>query len=262
MDALIGYSGFVGSNLALAHDFEARFNSTNIDDATDRSFGRLVCAGVPADKWAADRDGTADRLNIDRLMKVLGTVSAEQAILISTTEVYAEASGRTEQDDIDTEGNDPYGRNRALLEIAFRKRFPDALIVRLPGLFGPGLKKNVIHDLLTDHEVHKINTDGVHQFYDVRWLWEDLERATEEGIQTLNIATPPIKMADLCREVFGVALVNKAPDPAREDVQSEHAADWGESGSYLYSREIVLSAMRDFVNGYPDRKPLTVPPGP
>ena len=262
MDALIGHTGFVGSNLAKAHGFEACFNSSNIADATDRSFELLVCAGVRAEKWIANKDEVSDMARIEELMKVLRTVKAEQAVLISTTDVYADTQGRTEQDDIDIEENQPYGRNRALFEIAFRKRFPNALIIRLPGLFGPGLKKNVVHDLIKDHEVEKINTDGVHQYYDVRWLWKDINIAIDEGIQTLNIATPPIKVRELGRQVFGVDYVNPAPNPAQYDMQSEHAGDWGESGSYLYSLDAVLAAMREFVQGHPDRKPLSLPSWP
>jgi hypothetical protein len=41
-----------------------------------------------------------------------------------------------------------YGRNRRALEAFCADRFDDCLIVRLPALFGPGLRKNFIFDLL------------------------------------------------------------------------------------------------------------------
>ncbi len=49
--------------------------------------------------------------------------------------------------------------------------------MRLPGLYGPGLKKNVIFDFLHDNDVHKIDSRGVFQFYDTTRLWRDLEIA-------------------------------------------------------------------------------------
>ena len=50
-DALIGYTGFVGSNLEATHEFGAKFNSRNITEIEGQSFGHLVCAGAPAKKW-------------------------------------------------------------------------------------------------------------------------------------------------------------------------------------------------------------------
>jgi hypothetical protein len=53
-----------------------------------------------------------------------------------------------EETDIDTEGLLAYGLNRYRLECMVRERYPDALIVRLPGLFGRGIKKNFIYDYI------------------------------------------------------------------------------------------------------------------
>ncbi|MCW5897654.1 MAG: hypothetical protein KIT10_00155 [Flavobacteriales bacterium] len=259
-DALIGHTGFVGSNLLAAHPFTALFRSTDIEVARGRSFGLLVCAGVRAEKWIANRDEAADRANIDRLTDVLATVSARRAVLISTTDVYADTRGRDEDHPADLADNQPYGRNRALLELAFRALFPEALIVRLPGLFGPGLKKNVIHDLIKDHEVEKIDTAGVHQYYDVRWLWKDLQRAMEAGIRTLNITAPPMRVEDLCADVFGVRYHNPGPRPADYDMRSKNDRVWGGRDGYLYDAHTVLAAMKEFVATHPGRRPLHLPP--
>ena len=79
---------------------------------------------------------------------------------------------------------------------------------------------------------------------------------------SIPVEVVPIKVQDLGRQVFGVDYVNPAPNPAQYDMQSEHAGDWGESGSYLYSLDAVLAAMREFVQGHPDRKPLSLPSWP
>ena len=43
---LIGYSGFIGGNLARATRFDGLYNSKNIETIAGQSFGLLVCAGA------------------------------------------------------------------------------------------------------------------------------------------------------------------------------------------------------------------------
>ena len=45
-------------------------------------------------------------------------------------------------------GINPYGLNRYYLEAWARKQYPNALIVRLPGLYGYNIKKNFIYDYM------------------------------------------------------------------------------------------------------------------
>ena len=262
MDALIGHTGFVGSNLAEAHDFGACFNSANIDTAIGRSFDLLVCAGVRAEKWITNQDEAADKRNIETLLDVLRTITAKEAILISTTDVYADTRGRHENDPVDGVINQPYGRNRAWFENAFTALFPNARVIRLPGLFGPRLRKNVINDLIKDHEVFKINSDGEHQYYDVRWLWGDLQRCRERDIRSLNICSPPIQVETLAREIFGVKLHAPREGAPIYDMRTLHDVDWGRSDGYLYGLDEVLAAMRESVDQHPDRKPLQLPKYP
>ena len=53
-----------------------------------------------------------------------------------------------ENSEIDTEGLHAYGYNRYQLELWVREKYPDALIIRLPGLFGKNIKKNFIYDFI------------------------------------------------------------------------------------------------------------------
>ena len=71
-DALIGYSGFVGSTLLRQRSFEHLFRSTNIADVRKGRFDLVICAGAPAQKWIANRDPEGDTENISRLIEDLG----------------------------------------------------------------------------------------------------------------------------------------------------------------------------------------------
>ena len=74
-DALIGFTGFVGSNLARQHTFGALFNSSNISDIHDQHFDTLVFSGARAVKWWANKNAAEDWEGIQAALQPLATVS-------------------------------------------------------------------------------------------------------------------------------------------------------------------------------------------
>lgn len=148
MDALIGNTGFVGGHLASQHIFGAQFNSRTIHTAAGQSFGAVACAAAPGSMMLANRFPEQDAQQIRSMMDQLYQIRAERFVLISSIAVLA-AFGR--RDDEDTQAFEtalPYGRHRRALETFCANRFPHCLIVRLPALFGAGLKKNFLFDIL------------------------------------------------------------------------------------------------------------------
>jgi hypothetical protein len=147
MKALIGYTGFVGGNLAKQHDFDGLFNSRTIEQAIGQHFEILVCSAAPGAMFAANRDPERDREQIEQLMSQLSGINACKLILISTIAVL---SGFSSQDETTQafERDIPYGAHRRMLEEFAEAHFPYVLIVRLPALFGPGLKKNFLFDIM------------------------------------------------------------------------------------------------------------------
>src|SRR3954452_9897381 len=107
--ALIGHTGFVGSNLARQHRFDATYNSSNIDSISGEEFDLLVCAGVRAEKWIANANPDADRAGIERLLKAVGTVKAHRAVLISSVDVFIAPAEVDETTPVVTAGLHPYG---------------------------------------------------------------------------------------------------------------------------------------------------------
>lgn len=245
--ALIGYTGFVGGNLARQRAFDELFNSSNIDEISDRNFDLIVCAGAPAEKWKANQDPAADLANIDRLIRALEDVDAEKFVLISTVDVFADPVGVDEDAPTPLEGLHAYGRNRRMLEEVIGSRF-DTLIVRLPGLYGPGLKKNVIYDFLRDNETRKIDSRAVFQFYGLDRLWRDIETALEAQLPLAHFATEPVSVAEVAHAAFGIEFSNEvSPTPARYDMRTRYAALFGGAPPYLESKARVLSGITAFV---------------
>ena len=95
--ALIGYSGFVGSTLLKQAPFESLYRSTNISDIKGLTFDTVVCAGAPAQKWMANQDPETDRQKIDGLIAHLKTIQCKTFILISTVDVFNNPIGVDEE---------------------------------------------------------------------------------------------------------------------------------------------------------------------
>ena len=189
-DALIGYTGFVGSNLVACHEFGTKFNSKNIAEIEGQSFGLLVCAGAPAKKWYANLHPDEDRETLDGLMAHLAKVKAERVVLISTVDVFRNPYLADENTPVDMEGLNAYGLNRRRLELFVKEHFKNVLIVRLPGLVGRGLRKNILFDFHNDNEVQKIDSRGVFQFYPVSRLWDDISKASAAGLGLIHSRSP------------------------------------------------------------------------
>ena len=148
MIALVGYTGFVGSNLHEAGKFDKVYNSKNIQKAYGTNPDLLVYAGLRAEKYLANNDPEKDLEQIRIAEDNISRINPKKLVLISTIDVFKKPSGVDEKSVIDTDGLHAYGYNRYLLECWVREHYPDALIVRLPGLFGKNIKKNFIYDFI------------------------------------------------------------------------------------------------------------------
>lgn len=147
IDVLVGSTGFVGGNLLFGHGFNLALHSTNVEEAFHEQVELLVYAGVPSAMFLANNDPDADL----EVMKVardnIQNINADKTVLISTIAVYADSRGKSEDEEPDFDGLAPYGSNRLQLEKWVRQDFPNTLIIRLPALYGIGLKKNFIFDM-------------------------------------------------------------------------------------------------------------------
>lgn len=148
MRALVGYTGFVGSNLYENGEFDAAYNSKNIEKAFGTRPDLLVYAGLRAEKYLANHAPEQDMELILQAEENISKIAPRKLILISTIDVFKVPREVDENSEIDTENLHAYGYNRYQLEIWVREKYPDALIIRLPALFGKNIKKNFIYDYI------------------------------------------------------------------------------------------------------------------
>lgn len=247
--ALIGHTGFVGGNLRATMSFDAFYNSSNIEEIVGRSFDLVVSAGAPAVKWLANQKPAEDRAAIERLMQNLSTVKARRFVLISTVDVYARPIDVDETTPIDLSTAQPYGRHRLMLEQFVREHFAQSVCIRLPGLFGRGLKKNIVFDFLHENRLDLIHQDGVFQFYDLANIGGDVATCLAAELGVVNFATEPVSVVDVAQHAFGRTFTNTLPAPGpRYDFHTVHAPAFGKTGPYLASRAEVLGGMKRFVD--------------
>lgn len=196
-DALLGSSGFVGSYIRehLDPDRTKYFNSKNIHDICNQTFDTVYCACVPAVKWWANANPEKDLAQIVELTKTLTSIKCKTFIHISTIDVHTL--------------EEPYGRNRHDLEQELLQHFEqhistNIIIVRLPALFGLGLKKNYLYDLMNDNHISKININSAFQWYYLGWLWKDVEKIRKDvgKINVYNLYSEPVETAEIVKEFF------------------------------------------------------------
>lgn len=252
INALIGYSGFVGSTLLKQATFNSLYRSTNIGEIDGESFDRVVSAGAPAQKWIANREPVADREKIDSLIAHLKTIQCKTFILISTVDVFKNPRGVDEDTPVEEDGLHAYGLHRRLLEKFVERHFPSYLIVRLPGLVGPGLRKNVIFDLLNGNNLHAVDSRGVFQFYPMANLWYDIQIALDAGLKLVHLTAEPVSVADVSLHGFGKPFEHVlAGNPAFYDMRTRYAQLFGASGHYQYSRRETIQAIRAYAQSEP-----------
>ena len=150
MNALVGYTGFVGSNIyaSAGNEIDAVYNSKNVGDAYGLKPDLLIYAGLRAEKFLANNEPEKDMQLIVQAEKNIKKINPKKLVLISTIDIFKVPKNVDENSDIDTNNLHAYGFNRYQLELWARENYPDALIIRLPGLFGKNIKKNFIYDYI------------------------------------------------------------------------------------------------------------------
>jgi hypothetical protein len=200
----------------------------------------------------ANREPEADLQKIEGLIAHLKTIRCKTFVLISTVDVFKSPIGVNEDTPVEEAGLHAYGLHRRLLEKFVEEHFASHLIVRLPGLVGPGLRKNVIFDFLNNNDLHVIESRGVFQFYPMINLWYDIQIALNAGLKLVHLTAEPISVAEISVSGFGKTfnqtLVNS---PARYDFQSKYAALFGGHGGYQYSKRETIQAVRAYAQSEP-----------
>jgi sugar phosphate isomerase/epimerase len=248
--AIVGYSGFVGSNLLQFYNFDYFYNSSNFHEAINGEFDTLFFCGVPAVKWYANKNPDEDFDVLYKIRSILETITVKKIILISTIDVYEYVnSEETEDYDCDFINNHTYGRNRYLFESFIQKKFDNYYIIRLPALFGKGLKKNVIYDLINGNQVGNIEKNTKFQWYDLNWLKNDIDIAIDNNIRICNLFTEPLETLEILN-LFNYPLdIYKTQSNMTYNLKTKHSNLFNSNiNGYIRDKNTVLNSIQEYLN--------------
>ncbi len=203
MISLVGYSGFVGSNLKARANFDKLYNSKNIGEAFGSSPDVLFYSGLPAEKFLADKFPEKDKARVEQAAKNITAINPKRVILISTVDVYRDTDNRTEDELIPAET--PYGKNRLWLENFVCENFRNYNIIRLPGLFGENLKKNFIYDLLV-YAPSMLTKDKIAELGNINRKIYEMYTEQENGFFRINADVDGAESKQLFKELGFSAL--------------------------------------------------------
>ena len=246
--ALIGFTGFIGSNLLRQTEFGYLYNRNNVVDSQNEEFDLVVCTAPSAEKWRANKEPERDLEEVNNLISSIKNIKTKHFVLVSTIDVYMNPYNVFEDTPMELNGLHPYGKNRYLIEKFVRRNFQNHLIVRLPALFGCGLKKNFLFDLINSNCLDWTDRDSEFQFYGLARLWADMNIAIHNSLKTINIVSEPVSAHEIASCCFNLDFDNKTlKPPAKYNVKSRYDYLFGGEKGYMYGKDVIIREISEFI---------------
>lgn len=211
---IIGGNGLTGSAIVRRcqiADLEYRvLQRDNYKEFLGKRCDILVYANGNALKWKANQNPFFDfHASLATVAQYIHEIKYDTYVQLSTVDVYSDKTtleGTAEDSPIQAESLDTYGFHKFLAEEYVRKfTGKKSLILRLPGLVGPGLQKNPVFDYIhpdkkvmisRQSRLNFIHTDSVAQI-----LFTLIDKSM---VGTFNVAASDSICIDDIAEITGV----------------------------------------------------------
>jgi nucleoside-diphosphate-sugar epimerase len=243
MKLLVGNTGLIGTTLKDSLVFDREYNRRNFERFySEMDDVYLSC--LPATKWLINQNPIEDYYNMMSIFNILKQFSYRKIVLFSTIDVYSHSPLKSNEKILPNYGELCYGSNRLIFESLIKTLECESLtILRLPGVYGKHIKKNVIYDLLNNNQVEKININSSYQWYDLSSLVDDVNKY-QDG--TYNLFPEPLDTADLL-EIFNSNPrdMNVSSEKTLYDFQTIY-----DSTGYIYSKERTVEKLKKFISEY------------
>ena len=242
---ILGGEGYVGQAyarlmVALGKPF-AVITRSNYQDFVGKSCELLINANGNSKKFLADRDPVWDfDASVASVVRSIENFKAQRYVLLSSGDVYPEQScpDVTREDlELDTRRMSRYGLHKRMAETMALSVHPRALVMRMGGFVGPGMKKNAVFDMLNDQKVW-LHPDSELQFISTdaaaMLVWSLIDRGVEGEIVNLG-ATGTVRIGTLHKRIGSRAPYADDPRKVRFELSTEKLRNL--SGTDLPSSE-------------------------
>lgn len=242
--SLIGYSGFIGQQLMKDYGKEIGniYNSKNIKKLKDVRHDTIIIAAPSATKWQANKNPKEDLAKVFKLIEAIQGVEANEVIHLSTCDVF-EYSPKLLNFELDTTFSaQPYSKHRQMLEEAVKGL--NFRILRLPTVYGQGMKKNILFDLITKNYdyLDTVNPHNQLQWINVNKIKDMISFARSHDIKVFNCATPPIANQELF-DLFKYKSKNYVSKP---DIVYDMKTIYN-THNYIFSKKEVIEDIKEFI---------------
>lgn len=245
-NAIFGYTGLIGTYLTTMFDFKYFFNSKNIELAKNKNFDILFITCIQSTKWYKNIE--LDKLMFENILNILKTITATKVILFSSIDVYNNLDNSNESTIINYNLNNNFNKNKYLFETEIISLFNNYHIIRLPVIFGNGLKKNIIFDLLND--VKEINFNSTFQFYNLENLKDDINICINNNIKLCNLVSEPINNNELIK-LFNKQYIHNNKIPLiNYNIKSQYYKLFNGINGFTISKENILINIQKFIFSY------------
>jgi nucleoside-diphosphate-sugar epimerase len=248
-NALVGFTGFVGQNLKVDR-FDDLINSSNIKNFKGQEFDLLVVAAGDARKWYANQNPSKDLIHILNLYADLKNIRAKKVILMSTIDVYPDYHSDCVYNENTTIYSDfPYGMHRLMLEKLLQMTFQDVSIIRLPGLMGKNLKKNLIFDICNNRvdQLNNYNLDSFFQYFALSKLDEIIDMVLDSNsYDVLNLVSEPISVRQIANLLnISESLFSNTAPKINYNIQTVHSQT-----GYIFDSHFTRESIKSFYYAY------------
>lgn len=210
MSILVGSTGFIGKNLQRFINFEYLYNSTNINEISSvPEHQDLFLSCLPATKWMINKNPGLDLENAVHIFSKIKSKKYKRVFLFSTIDVYQDTNLLADETITPNFNRLGYGHNRYIFEDMIMQNidYESIKILRLPGLFGPYLKKNILFDIKNKNNLDQININSYYQWYNIDRILKDIAAVTKFDEPIINIFPEPLSTRKIietfCNESIG-----------------------------------------------------------
>lgn len=214
---IIGFRGFVGASLYKyfigKEDFQViGISRENYEAAKGMEFDIIVnAAGQSNKRWAAEHPKENFKANCSDVFDSIVDLPSKKYVYISS---------------IDADKDSEYGRSKRMGEFIVRTNHKNALIIRLGGMVGPNLKKNMVFDILNlgktfvhpKSEYNYISTEEV-----AKILHELIIKEHCEGkLNIINIVGEGTISGEEVANLAGVILPRECYTIDKKEIYNDH----------------------------------------